>query len=207
MDRLRRAVRETLGITPDESLLNLIPLSFGLSARLLTSDTTNSLIHLYDTLLLMPRTATKTTIHGVDHIILGDELSIIPNTSTAIFIRAWDKCLPKVCKIPYNHTIAPRECMLYEAVGLLGSQGQEYALMPVTSLILEYAANRVNKPRMVCKYGILMPQYACTLDQIPVPIDPASALAYFDRLYNTLVYINKQGWMHGDVKPSTVVCS
>ena len=203
MDRLRHAVRETLGITPDESLLNLIPLSFGLSARLLTSDTTNSLIHLYDTLLLMPRTATRTTICDIDHIILGDELSMIPSTSTAIFIRAWDKCLPKICKIPYNQTVARRECMMYEAI-VIDSEGQEYALVPATSLVLENAANRVSKPRMVCKYGILMPQYACTLDQIPVPIDPAGALAYFDRLYNTLVYINNQGWMHGDVKPSNV---
>lgn len=200
IDRLRDAVREVAGITPDESLIEDIHKSVALSTRLIIATTSDQLVNIYDTIRLMPHTETKATVRDKEHIAIFDDI-LVPGIQNAIFIHASDRGVPKVIKIPHKQSLVQHECEMYEEIG---TQVHDYALVPVTLLKLENAVRSTNNSpeKSFNRCGIMMPRYACTLGQIS--LDAAGALACFDRLYRTLVYINQQGWMHGDVKPSNI---
>jgi serine/threonine protein kinase len=52
--------------------------------------------------------------------------------------------------------------------------------------------------------GILMPRYACTLSNIPPPMDASWALRVLSRMTAALHAVHAAGWVHGDVKPSNI---
>ena len=52
--------------------------------------------------------------------------------------------------------------------------------------------------------GILMPRYACTLSNVPQPMDASWALRVLSRMSASLRAVHAAGWVHGDVKPSNI---
>jgi serine/threonine protein kinase len=108
-----------------------------------------------------------------------------------------------VLKIPRENSKVVKECKLFESIGTMAEKA-EIALVPVESIKLKGHQRKDGSAAKLFEKAILMPIYACSLQDIPPPISAEYALLIFVRLSEVISFLIDKCWLHGDIKPSNI---
>jgi serine/threonine protein kinase len=127
----------------------------------------------------------------------------VPGIQTAVFLYAFLSFKPMVLKIPREISKVVKECKLYESIGTMAEKA-EIALVPVESIKLKGHQIKDGSAAKIFDKAILMPIYACSLEEIPPPISVEYALLIFVRLSEAILFLIDKCWLHGDIKPSNI---
>jgi hypothetical protein len=139
--------------------------------------------------------------------VIVDGVMPVEGVQSAMFFYAFKDCVPHVLKVPTRQHDATAECQLWHDVCAHAPLDGVFCV-PVTpvdlggehAVLLAGGASDVTPLRA----GILMPRYACTLSNIPQPMDVSWALRVLSRMSASLRAVHAAGWVHGDVKPSNI---
>lgn len=138
--------------------------------------------------------------------VIVDGVMPVEGVQSAMFFYAFKDCAPHVLKVLTRQHDAKTECELWLEVCAHALDG--VFCVPVTLLDLsgDHAVHLAGGGAEVThlRAGILMPRYACTLANIPRPMDATWALRVLSRMSASLRAVHASGWVHGDVKPSNI---
>jgi hypothetical protein len=190
------------------TVLDSIASSPPLSSMLAAVSTPQQATALYDMAAQIPQASTRALLQSNESIIL-DGMMPVPvsrGVSKSAFICAFKAegplLLPRVLKLLPSVTAAEKEARLWDALGKVATVAGTIALVPVTSVAVPRSTKYLS-----CggTGGLLMPQYSCTLAQLPKgDLIVPCALNVVAVLGRTLSFIHDRGWMHGDVKPANI---
>jgi hypothetical protein len=139
--------------------------------------------------------------------IIVDGVMPVDGVQSAMFFYAFKDYVPHVLKVLTRQHDAKVECQLWDDVRARAPLDGVFCV-PVTSVDLsgEHAVLLAGGSADVTslRAGILMPRYACTLSNIPQPMDACWALRVLSRMSASLRAVHAAGWVHGDVKPSNI---
>jgi hypothetical protein len=127
----------------------------------------------------------------------------VDGVQSAMFFYAFKDRVPHVLKVPTRQRAAATECRLWQDIASSATHDGAFC-MPLSLLelggehevLLAGGSTDVTQLRS----AILMPRYACTLSNIPPPLDAAWALQVLARMVPSLRVLHVCGWLHGDVK-------
>ena len=190
------------GITLEQHVLKTIAESAMLSTQVTMCTTPAAAATVYEMAAHVLHTRTKATVRQKQGIVI-DGLMIVEGVQSAMFFHAFENNVPRVLKVPLKAGRAEAECALWNELPDAVRGGQ--ALVPVTHVKLAgtHEAAR-DSPPATLREGILMPKYACTLANVPAPMDASWALATARRVAAALDAVHSHGWLHGDVKPANI---
>ena len=190
--------------SPDQRLLETVSRTFVLSTLMMscvTSDDALNVLNLAGTVL---HSRTKALVQEHAGVVV-DGVMPVEGVQTAMFFYAFKDCAPHVLKVLTRQHNAAMECQLWHDVREL-TRGDGVYCVPVTPLkvrgehAVPLAGGGADNTQL--QSGILMPRYACTLSNIPAPMDAKWALRVLARMSASLRAVHAAGWVHGDVKPS-----
>ena len=169
-------------------------------------------ISLYERSANVPRTETRVHVRAKSGVVIDGPM-VFTGIQSASFFQAFRRekdsgdFIPSVLKVPRNPGQAELECMVWNEVGA-AAMANDLSLVPVEYVSLGgYHSVLTSKDKSDMTHvraGVLMPQYACTLANMPVPVDETYGLHVFDRIFAALEFLHEHAWMHGDVKPSNI---
>jgi len=200
------ALLERGGVKPDEHVLDTIARSFQLSMLMVSCFTFEQATHVLELAGAVLHSRTKAIAHSAGVVIDGPML--IDGVQSALFFYAFKDCVPHVLKVlTRGYHKVKAECQLWQELSGQDSLEGIYCV-PVTLLELSgsHAVHLAGggSDTTALRAGILMPRYACTLSNIPTPMDASWALRVLSRVSTSLRAVHAAGWLHGDVKPSNI---
>ena len=145
----------------------------------------------------IPQTETRADVANRCGIKIDGPLPM-SGAQSALFLRAFDGRTIKVLKIAHDQKKAPKECDFYEENS---EEASAHALVPVKLLKLKGDYKSKHSAKKELTYGLLMPFYAHTLEECPIPYDADYA---FPELLAAVEFMHSKEWMHGDIKPSNI---
>ena len=200
------------GISVDRKVLDTIVQFPHLRDELSFINSGTAAISLYERSANIPRTETRVNVRADSGVVIDGPM-VFRGIQSASFFHAFRRekdsgdFIPSVLKVPKKHGQAALECILWNEVGA-AAMANDLSLVPVAYVNLGgYHAVLTSKDKSDLTYvraGLLMPQYACTLASMPVPVDETYGLHVFDRIFAALEFLHEHAWMHGDVKPSNI---
>ena len=198
-DKLSSLLRTTECIV-SEDVLTRIRQSNYFAQRLIVVDSVADAVALYSEAERIPQTSTKVRVREHENVQIGDVVQM--SGTQAIFLSAFESDLPKLLKIPMEVTNnVDDECRFY--VDNAAAAANE-PLVPVRVLEMQCAFKRQFSPNKVLQKGVLMPRYASSLCENPIPLSAAYALACGQRILRALQCMHRCGYLHGDVKPGNI---
>jgi hypothetical protein len=203
-----RALLESGGISPDDHVLDTISRSVQLSTLMVSCFTLEQAIHLLELAGTVLHSTTKALVQSAAGVVV-DGMMPIEGVQSAMFFYAFKDCVPHVLKVlTGSPQKAKAECQLWRELRTAGGALDGVFCVPVTLIELRGThtvtlAGGGGSPTHL-RAGILMPRYACTLSNIPKPMDATWALRVLTRMSTSLHAVHAAGWVHGDVKPSNV---
>lgn len=193
-------------IEPEDSIMTVITRSGWLCSRLMVLTTSDEAVALYNEACLIPQTETRAEVLRDSNIKISDPI-YFSDTHTSLFLKVFEGSpeIPRVLKIPHNQATVDGECQMYEEIGQ-DADKEKYALVPVRLLKIKRTQKDKLKSTERVNWGILMPMYQCTLNDIAKcgPISIELAQHVFTRINNALAFLRSRGWVHGDLKPSNI---
>ena len=185
--------------------MDTISRSVPLSTLMMTCATIDQAINVLELAGAVLHSRTKALVRTAG--IVVDGAMPVEGVQSAMFFYAFKDCKPHVLKVLTRQQNAAIECQLWRdvcervpnddvfcvPVAVVGLSGEH-------ALLLAGGAADVTPLRA----GILMPRYACTLSNIPPPMDASWALRVLSRMTAALHAVHAAGWVHGDVKPSNI---
>lgn len=176
------------------------------AARLSVMSTSDEALEFYRQVESIPQTSTRAEVLEC-HDLKIDGIMHVTGVQTAMFFYAFkitsSSYVPKVIKVPREVNKVEKECLLYEAIKDM-AESDEIALVPVSALKMKGQQARDGSAVKIFNRGILMPIYATTLNEIPLPVSNEYALMVFSRLSKALSFLHNKNWLHGDIKPSNI---
>jgi hypothetical protein len=198
---------EQSGITPDEHALDTISRSVALSTLMMACTNTEQAVNVLELAGLVLHSRTKAVVCSSSGVVV-DGVMPVEGVQSAMFFYAFKDCVPHVVKVLPRQDDANKECQLWRDVCATTAPHDAPFCVPVSLLDLrgEHAviltAGDADITRL--RAGILMPRYACTLANVPTPMDTSWALRVLYRMRDALAVVHAAGWVHGDVKPSNI---
>ena len=193
-------------MSPDVHVLDTISRSVELSTLMVSCFTLEQATHLLDLAGSVLHSHTKAMLRSAGVVVSG--MMPIEGVQSALFFYAFKDCVPHVLKVlTRSPQKAKAECQLWQELCTRGALDDVFCV-PVTLLKLEgthavhLAGGGADSTDL--RAGILMPRYACTLSNIPQPMDASWALRVLTRMSTTLAAVHDAGWVHGDVKPANL---
>ena len=202
------------GLKVDQHVLDTIIESPQLRDGLPFCYNSTSAAALYQRASKVPRTETRVFVREAEGVII-DGLMSVPGRQSAMFFHAFRRntpgnFIPSVLKVPQRLDHASKECRLWAQLGEQAQTG-DFSLVPVSCIQLggRHSVMRGgSEPPDVLAFarraGVLMPKYACTLANVPTPLDEAYGLRVFECITAALGFLHDRSWLHGDVKPSNI---
>ena len=190
------------GVVAEPRVLSTIAESAVLSTQATMCTTPDVAVTVYELAAHVLRTRTKARVRREKNIVING-LMLVEGVQSALFFHAFESTVPRVLKVPLAQGRAAAECALWQE--LPSAARASAALVPVTYLELVGLHEAApGSSATALREGILMPHYACTLAQVPAPMDARWALATARRLAAALDTLHAHGWLHGDVKPANI---
>jgi hypothetical protein len=192
-------------VSPDEHTLDTISRSVSLSTLMMACTTPEQAVNVLELAGAVLHSRTKALARSAG--IVVDGVMPVEGVQSAMFFYAFKDCMPHVLKVLTRQSNAKTECQLWHDVHAHAPVDGVYCV-PVTlvdlsgehAVLLAGGATDVTPLRA----GILMPRYACTLSNVPQPMDASWALRVLSRMSASLRAVHAAGWVHGDVKPSNI---
>ena len=192
-------------MSPDEHALDTISRSVALSTLMMACTNTSQAVNVLELAGAVLRSHTKALVAAAGVIVEG--VMPVEGVQSAMFFYAFKDCVPHVLKVLTRQHDAKVECQLWHDVRTRVPLDGVFCV-PVTPVDLngEHAVLLAGGGADVTplRAGILMPRYACTLSNIPQPMDVSWALRVLSRMSASLRAVHAAGWVHGDVKPSNI---
>lgn len=180
-----------------------------LAARLNCVSNKFEALRLYEEAEAIPQSETR-AIAAEQGVMIDGPLQFA-GPQTATFFRAFENTKhAQVLKVNHNASKSEKECQLYVALKN-DAEHSRIALVPVRLLHLDKSSKHQNARSSPARpmspfLGLLMPYYAYSFGDLPVPITCTYALEVFRRIVVAIDFIHDRGWMHGDVKPGNIFC-
>lgn len=129
----------------------------------------------YEDAARAPQTETRTEASNSFNIKIDGQIDV-PYSQSAGFFYAFQRYVPRVLKIPRDLFKVKAECALFDSIGN-AAIANNLALLPFSALRLKGSGGE-DKCTLVKEgsairlfdWGILMPSYSCSLEEIPHPI-------------------------------------
>ena len=201
-----KALLEKADVSPDAHVLDTISRSVALSTLMMACTTAEQAMNVLELAGAVLHSRTKALVRNLG--IVVDGVMPVEGVQSAMFFYAFKDCVPHVLKVltPRQHN-AKAECQLWHDVCAHAPLDGVFCV-PVTVVDLsgEHAVLLAGGGADVTplRAGILMPRYACTLSNIPQPMDVSWALRVLSRMSSSLRAVHVAGWVHGDVKPANI---
>ena len=192
-------------MSPDEHVLDTISRSVPLSTLMLTCTTTEHALNVLELAAAVLHSHTKAVVRMAGVIV--DGMMPVEGVQSAMFFYAFKDCTPHVLKVLTRQRSAAAECQLWHDVRCHMASGGVFCV-PVTRLelhgehVVQLSGGKTDSTAL--REGVLMPRYACTLSNIPPPMEAAWAVRVLSRMSSSLHAVHLAGWVHGDVKPSNI---
>ena len=190
---------------PDTHVLDTISRSVALSTLMMTCTTAEQAVNVLELASAVLHSRTKALVRTAG--IVVDGVMPVEGVQSAMFFYAFKDCVPHVLKVLTRQHSAKAECQLWHDV-CAHAQLDGVFCVPVTVVDLsgEHAVLLAGGGADVTplRAGVLMPRYACTLSNIPKPMDAPWALRVLMRMAASMRAVHAAGWVHGDVKPSNI---
>ena len=200
-----KALLENSGVSPDEHVLDTISRSVPLSTLMLACTTSEQAVNVLELAGAVLHSRTKALVRDAG--IIVDGVMPVEGVQSAMFFYAFKDRVPHVLKVLTRQRDAKKECQLWLDVRAQPPLDDVFCV-PVTPVDLngQHAVLLAGRGSDVTplREGILMPRYACTLSNIPVPMEASWALHVLSRISASLRAVHAAGWVHGDVKPSNI---
>ena len=187
-------------------MLETVSRTFVLCTLMMACNTPEDALHILNLAGTVLHSRTKALVHKQEGVVV-DGVMLVEGVQSAMFFYAFKDCAPHVLKVLTQKHDAKEECKLWHDVHE-HTRGAGVYCVPVTPLDLcgehavLYGGGGADTTKL--RSGILMPRYACTLSNIPPPMDAHWALRILDRMSVSLRAVHAAGWVHGDVKPSNI---
>ena len=192
--------------SPDGLLMETISRTPALSILMMTCRTSADALNVLDLASTVLHSHTKAVVLQQAGVVV-DGVMPVEGVQSAMFFYAFKNCAPHVLKVLTRQQNAKEECKLWHDVHE-HTRGAGVYCVPVTPLDLRGEHTVLlaggGADEMPLRSAILMPRYACTLSNIPRPMDACWALRVLARMSASLRAVHAAGWVHGDVKPSNI---
>lgn len=199
------ALLQSAGVSPDEHTLDTVARSVSLSTLMMACTTPEQAVNVLELAGAVLHSRTKALVRSAGIVVNG--VMPVEGVQSAMFFYAFRDCVPHVLKVLTRQSNAKTECKLWHDVHAHAPVDSVYCV-PVTLVDLsgEHAVLLAGgeADATPLRAGILMPRYACTLSNVPQPMDVSWALRVLSRMSASLRAVHAAGWVHGDVKPSNI---
>jgi serine/threonine protein kinase len=173
---------------------------------LLAANSYEDAFRLFSQACRTPQTETCARVLEENNISIGDGITM-GGCSQATFLKAFEGFRPMVLKIPEEVEKVAGECFFYESVYQHHECfSEDVPLVPVKLLRLhpESSVQKGFSPQKIVYQGILMPKYASSLHDNPIPISDEDALRVGQRILSAIKAMHECDYLHADIKPGNI---